>query len=314
MAFSLDKFFKIDLQEETKETKASAYKEKLSLKAGNKYLVRILPYLKEGRDEVINKTKFHFYNYAWKSVVDGRWVYCLSPRTYGESYCPMSSFYYKAMESDNEKLKARIKDTLSYREGWYFNVYVIDDPTNPKNNGTVKILPAGKQLYNVIKDALDPEHAADNEEEFGCDLRKAIFDLSPNGINLCIDVQEQAGFANYKSSAFIRRQRDLGLTSDEIKTIYDSVFDLTQIDQRRSLEETEKLFQETFLGVNSSKSSTRQSPPKKQPQYEDDDEAQLPDYSSNTGKNTKKSQTVLIDDIDSLDDIEAALNAVENEL
>lgn len=42
---------------------------------------------------------------------------------------------------------------LNYKESWYYNVYVVNDPVNPENNGKVKILQAGRQLQNIIEEA-----------------------------------------------------------------------------------------------------------------------------------------------------------------
>ena len=54
-------------------------------------------------------------------------------------------------------------------EKWLVNVYVVNDPVNPENNGKVKILRYGKQIHNIIMDAIEGEDAAD--------LGPRIFDL-----------------------------------------------------------------------------------------------------------------------------------------
>lgn len=231
------------------------YKEKLTLKAGNEYLVRLLPYLKEGKDG-INKTSFHFWQYAWPSIEDGRWQYVMSPKTWGEK-CPITDFYFKAKNSENPDLMKKIKP-LSYKEICYYNVYVVNDPTSPQNNGTVKILQAGKQLNSIILEAVSDDEKLNEkfQEEFEVEnMRNAIFDLSANGINLCIDVQDQGGFSNYKSSRFIRRKRDLGLTTAEIAEIHDKVFDLTTLERHRTTEEVVEIFGKTFLGMSEQTSS-----------------------------------------------------------
>lgn len=229
--------------------KSGQWENKLKLEIGNKYLVRFLPYLKEGKAGY-HKTTFQFITYAWKSVVDGRWIYALSPRTWGES-CPISNFYFKAKESEDPVVQEKLKK-LSFKRGCYYNVYVVSDPTNPDNEGKVKILQASKQLNDVISASIsdDPEQIENNKEELGVEnLKNAMFDLSPNGINLSIEVQDQGGFANYKTSKFVRRNRDLGLSDEQIEEIHDQVFDLTKIDQRRTPEEIEELFNTTFLGL-----------------------------------------------------------------
>lgn len=249
---NINDFFKVSPELFSKpQREEGIYREKLVLKAGNEYVVRLLPYLKEGKEEAIKKSIFPFWNYAWQSIVDGRWQYVLSPKTWGER-CPITEFYFKAKNSKNEATLEKLKG-LSYKEGCYYNVYVVDDPTNPANNGTVKILQAGKQLNSIIAEAASDEPKVKEKylEELDIEnMRQAMFDLSENGVNLCIDVQDQGGFSNYKSSRFIRRKRDLGLSQDEINEIYQQVFDLTSIDRQRSSEEVEELFCKTFLGLS----------------------------------------------------------------
>lgn len=230
------------------KNKDAIYNEVLKCEKGHNYLVRLLPYLKEGA-EGMSKTIFHAYTYAWQSVKDGRWIYVTSPKTFGET-CPITEWYFAVKNGNNEAAKKRL-DALSFKESWLYNVYIVDDPTNPDNNGTVKILKAGKQLNYIIADALsqDPDKMEANAEEYGVEnMSNAIFDLSPNGFNLSVNVQDQGGFANYKTSAWVRRRRNLDLTDEQIAEIHDSVFDLTKVEKVFTAEEAGKIFRETFLG------------------------------------------------------------------
>lgn len=81
-------------------------------------------------------------------------------------------------------------------------------------------------------------------------MRKAIFDLSADGINLNINAEPQGDFTSYKSSTFVRRKRDLGLSEADIDTILQQVHDLTAIERNMEVSELEKLFMTTFLGAN----------------------------------------------------------------
>ena len=244
---------------------------KLKLEKGNEYLVRFVPYLKEGK-EGYHKSTFRFWTYAWQSVIDGKWIYVLSPRTWGER-CPISEFYFKTKSTNNEALQNKLKK-LSYKEGCYYNVYVVSDPSEPENEGKVKVLQASKQLNSVIEAAIsdDPKVVENNREELEVDnLRTAMFDLTSQGVNLCIDVQDQGGFPNYKSSKFVRRKKNLGLSEDEINTIYESAFDLTKIDQKRTVEEIEELFRTTFLGQKATTHTTTRPAPVVVSESEDKD-------------------------------------------
>lgn len=249
----LDAFFANSGNIFAEKPRKRAYEDRLVLEPGNEYLVRLLPYLKEGK-EGFNKTFFKFKQYAWQSIVDGRWVYVQSPATWGEP-CPISRWYYDTINNPNASASAKAqaeKLSKGYSRNTYYNVYVVDDPVNPANNGTVKILKAGAQIDNIIQEALssDPKVMYKFQEEFDVEnMRNAIFDLSPNGINLNIVVQKQGNFSNYKTSRFVRRNRNLGLSDAEQKAIYDKVVDLTTIDRRVSVDEAVERFSTTFLGV-----------------------------------------------------------------
>lgn len=228
------------------------YDEIFSFETGNKYLVRLLPYLKEGK-EGFQKTSFAFQQYAWRSCRDGHWVYIESPRTYNKQ-CAISEWYFKAKDSNDPAIKDKVKKLSdNFRKYVYYNIYIVSDPAHPENNGKVKILRAGKQLDDIIKRALSTDAAAVEEfkDELGVDnMRRAVFDLSPDGINLCIDCQDQGGFPNYKSSRFVGRKRDLELTSKQIDEIHKSVFDLTTVNRKFEPDEAAKIFADTFLGID----------------------------------------------------------------
>jgi len=137
------------------ESKGSAtFNEIMQTKVGNTFTVRLLPFAKDP-----SKTFFHYYNHGWNSFATGQYVQTLSPQTFGERD-PIAEERFKVLRtgSDEEKDKMQAVRRL---EKWLVNVYVIDDPANPDNNGKVKILRYGKQLQKIITEAIEGE---DSEE------------------------------------------------------------------------------------------------------------------------------------------------------
>lgn len=233
-----------------KTEKRTFGEEKLELKVGNRYLVRFLPYLKEGKAGY-NKTTFPYQMYCWKGVTDNRWHYVQSPKTWGDR-CPISDFYFSSKDNPSPAVQEKLKK-LSYKRGTYYNVLVVDDPANPDNNGKVKVLNAGVQIDTIIKNALstDPTVVEEFRDEFDVDnMTKAMFDLSPNGVNFCIDVQAQGDFSNYKASRFVRKNRDLKLSKEEMDEIYKKCYDLSTLDKRYSPDDAAAEFTATFLGTS----------------------------------------------------------------
>ncbi len=124
-------------------------------------------------------------------------------------------------------------------ERWLINVYVVDDPTNPENNGTLKIVRYGKQLHKIISDAIDGE----GSEDFG----PRIFDLSENGVNLKIKCEQQGDYITYVSSKFTLPKKIEGLSDSKAEEVYSSVFDLTSLIPTKSIDELNEILDEHFM-------------------------------------------------------------------
>ena len=136
------------------------------------------------------------------------------------------------MEEEKEKMQA-----VKRLEKWLVNVYVIDDPTNPDNNGKVKMLRYGKQLHKIVTEAIEGEDA----EEFG----PRIFDLGSDGASLKIKVEDQGGYPTYVSSRFTT-VGSVDLTEDEQKDIYDNVFKLDEVFTLKSNDDLKAMLNEHY--------------------------------------------------------------------
>ena len=213
-------------------TENSSYKDILKLEIGNTYVVRLIPNV-----ENAGLTLCHYYNHIWKSVLTNQLVSTLCPTTYGER-CPIDEYRSKVYQTKDE---AKIKEINPIRrdEKWLANVYVVKDPTNPDNQGQVKILRFGKQIYNIIDQAM----SGDDAEEFGA----RIFDLSDKGCNLRIKVDEnQGGYANYTTSKFMSPSALEG--APDVDEIYAACKNLESLQEHKSYEDIQKLLKVHFLG------------------------------------------------------------------
>ena len=213
-------------------TENSSYKDILKLEIGNTYVVRLVPNV-----ENPERTLYHYYNHIWKSVLTNQLVSTLCPTTYGER-CPIDEYRSKVYQTKDE---AKIKEINPIRrdEKWLANVYVVKDPTNPDNQGQVKILRFGKQIYNIIDQAM----SGDDAEEFGA----RIFDLSDKGCNLRIKVDEnQGGYANYTTSKFMSPSALEG--APNVDEIYAACKNLESLQEHKSYEDIQKLLKVHFLG------------------------------------------------------------------
>ena len=201
------------------------YTEILKTTAGNTYTIRLLPYSKDP-----SKTFFHHYTHGWNSFATGKYVQALSPTTFNERD-PISEERFRAMRTGTEDEKSRMS-AVRRSEKWLVNVYVIDDPSNPDNNGKVKILRYGKQLQKIIMEAIEGE----DSEEYG----EKIFDLGSEGVNFKVKVEQQGDYPTYVASRFTTTNK-LKLSEDEQKAIYDSSYDLTKVNSIKSYDELKQM-------------------------------------------------------------------------
>ena len=206
------------------------YNEIMSCRPGNTYTVRLLPYAPNP-----GKTFFHYYNHGWVSYATGQYVQNLSPQTFGERD-PIAEERYKVLRTGNEEEKERMQ-AVKRLEKWLVNVYVIDDPTKPDNNGKVKMLRYGKQLHKIITEAIEGEDA----EEFG----PRIFDLGSEGVSLKIKVEDQGGYPTYVSSRFTTAGK-IEVSEDEQKKLYDNVFNLEEVFTLKSYDELKQMLNEHY--------------------------------------------------------------------
>jgi hypothetical protein len=210
----------------------SSFKDFLKFEPDKTYVVRLVPNIKDGK-----KTRFHYAQHIFDSCVTGKKISVLCPNTYGEK-CPIDEHRSKVWATKNQALIDQVKP-LKKSERWLYNAYVIKDPTNPSNEGSVKILNAGVQLQKVIQSAID----GDDSEEFGF----RIFDLSENGCNLRIKVEKNdGGYPSYTSSKFLSPSKVDGLS--DVDSAYESIKDLDSFFQRKTYAEIKEILDIHFLG------------------------------------------------------------------
>jgi|TARA_R110000787_G_scaffold336_8_gene1264 hypothetical protein len=239
-----------EIKKKERESSSSSSDENfLSLKKGNTYLVRLLP------NRANPATTFADYEeYGFTSVTGSGYIYAgRTPSSMGRKDMVKDlqwATYSKGKEANDEALMKR-SYTLFPQKKEMVNVYVIDDPTNPDNNGTVKVL---RYSSKVNKDGVptSPLYAKIQDSIFGDekgDIGKKAFDLTGNGVNFAIKVEEnQGGWNDYSKSNF-KFPNDIGLSEAEISEIYESTLDLeTFIPEALSDEKLKALLDQHWYG------------------------------------------------------------------
>jgi hypothetical protein len=223
-----------------KQGDGASYKNILQIAAPATYVVRLLPNVKNPAE-----TFLHYYHHGWNSISTGKYFSVTSPSTWGER-CPVSELYFKILREGSDEEKNRAKEHLKRKENWMVNVYVVSDPKNPDNNGTVKVLRYGRQLNKIIEAAINGDDAA----EYGA----KIFDLSENGCSLRIKaelVSDKPGapkYPTYTASKFLSPAVIDGIDEDKINEVYNNIYDLQTFLDHKSADELKEVINVHFYG------------------------------------------------------------------
>lgn len=217
------------------------YKEILKFTAGNTYQVRLVPNRNSPKDTI-----FHHYTHGWNSNATGKYVTAMCPTTFGDT-CPIDAYYLKTYRNgtDSEKESAKV---LSRKEGWLVNVYVISDPTNPENEGKVKILRYGRELAKIIESALE----GDDVKEFGVEK---VFDvLGGSSLRIKCENRTEKGRAaskmvTYASSKFLGTSA-LDLDEVDLEKIYEALHDLKAVNKQTTSADMQRLLDEHFFNLS----------------------------------------------------------------
>lgn len=220
------------------EKKKGGYRNVLKTTPENTYLVRIVPNVEDP-----DKTIFQYFLHGWTSATDGRYVSTVCPTTYGED-CPICQERFRLWNKGDEASKELSKN-LARKERYYANVYVVEDPTNEDNNGSVKIFGYGRQIAKIIDEAMN----GDDAEEIG----GRMFDFTKDGCNLRIKVEKNSGgYPNYDRSKFVAPSSIAVSLDDIISDIHD--FDPLLV--RKTQDEMKEMLESALYGLEDAEPET----------------------------------------------------------
>ena len=155
-------------------------------KSGNGYaVIRFLP-AKEGDDLPWAKYWDHFFKGP-----TGQWYVEKSLTTIGKDD-PVSEMNTKLWNSGIESDKQIARDRKR-RLHYVSNIYVVNDPANPENEGKVFLYEYGKKIFDKIMDSMRPQ--------FQDETPVNPFDLW-KGANFKIKIAKVEGYVNYYRSSF----------------------------------------------------------------------------------------------------------------
>lgn len=155
-------------------------------KAGNGYaVVRFLP---PPRGEELPWVRI--WNHGFQGPT-GKWYIENSLTTIGkpDPVSELNNELWNSGSEANKEIARKQKRRLSY----VCNVYVVSDPSNPSNEGKVKLFKFGKKIFDKIKDVMQPQFQ-DEEPLNPFDFWK--------GADFKIKIRNVEGYRNYDKSEF----------------------------------------------------------------------------------------------------------------
>lgn len=152
-------------------------------------IIRFLPAPAVDGDEAIPWIQYFKHGFQSK----GGWLIDFCPTTLGAgTECPVCEYnktlWNSGIES-NKELARKQKRKLTY----VANIYVISDPSNPENEGKVKLWKFGKKIFEKLEEAMNPNFADETPLN--------PFDLW-RGANFKLKMRNVEGYRNYDKSEF----------------------------------------------------------------------------------------------------------------
>jgi len=121
----------------------------------------------------------------------GGWLIdnCLTTKNQQCPVCEHNNKLWNSGIEANKEIVRKQKRKLNY----IANVYIVNDPKHPENNGTVKLFKFGAKIFDKINEAMNPQF----EDETPINP----FDLW-KGANFKLKITKVAGYQNYDKSEF----------------------------------------------------------------------------------------------------------------
>jgi len=180
-------------------------------KSGNGYaVIRFLP-AAEGEDLPWVK----YWDHGFKGPT-GQWYIENSLTSIGQDdpVGEMNSVLWNSGVEADKKIARERKRRLHYVS----NIMVVEDPSNPANNGKVFLFKFGKKIFDKLMDVMQPEFADEqpvNPYDFW------------EGANFKLKIRNVEGYRNYDKSEFAAPSA-LSSDDEELEGIYNRLYKLQE--------------------------------------------------------------------------------------
>ena len=142
--------------------------------------------------------------------------------------CEHNSTLWNSGVEANKEIVRKQKRRLSY----VANIYVISDPSNPENEGTVRLYKFGKKIFDKISEVMNPE--------FPDETPLNPFDLW-EGANFKLKIRNVEGYRNYDKSEFVDKSALFDGDDAKLEAIYTKEHSLKDFTDKKHFKPYEQL-------------------------------------------------------------------------
>ena len=128
----------------------------------------------------------------------------------------------------NKDVARKQKRKLSYLA----NILVVSDPSNPSNEGQIKLYKFGKKIFDKITEAMNPEFADETPVN--------PFDMW-EGANFKLKIRNVEGYRNYDKSEFADVSALLDGNDEKLEEMWKKQFSLKDFTERKNFKPYDQL-------------------------------------------------------------------------
>ena len=189
-------------------------------------IVRFLPAPSVDGDEALPWVRVFSHGFQGP----GGWFIdnCLTTLNEKCPVCEHNNTLWNSGIEANKDIARKQKRKLSY----VANILVVSDPSNPENEGQVKLFKFGKKIFDKITEAMNPEFADETPVN--------PFDLW-EGANFKLKIRNVEGYRNYDKSEFADKSALFDGDDDKLEELWKSEFSLKEFTEKRNFKSFEQL-------------------------------------------------------------------------
>ena len=142
--------------------------------------------------------------------------------------CEHNSTLWNSGIEANKEVARKQKRKLTYLA----NILVVSDPSNPSNEGQIRLFKFGKKIFDKITEAMNPEFADETPVN--------PFDLW-EGANFKLKIRNVEGYRNYDKSEFADASALLNGDDDKLEELWKKEYSLKDFTERKNFKAYDQL-------------------------------------------------------------------------